>query len=225
MLPAAFLAPDATSLPVEPERAPELTAILDAVNAGWRRHAGCAGDEDANWFPDPVSQRYERFLGSPTVLLPLLICAGCPVRVDCLREGVEEWQVSKRDDGHADVLRSQIHAVGVWGGTLDVDRLAVRHLPPADAVRELERTFPARLRVRVAAFRRDQSRPGRYGRRTRLRILNLLEAGPLAVTAAPTTRRRRCAGCRERLHILARSDARYCSVRCRVAAYRVRAAA
>ncbi|HXJ66238.1 MAG TPA: hypothetical protein VNN79_20955 [Actinomycetota bacterium] len=207
---------------MEPERAPDLTTILDAVNAGWRRHAGCAGDEDANWFPDTVSKRCERFLGSPIVLRPLLICAGCPVRVDCLREGVEAWEIRRRDDGHTDVLRSQVHAAGIWGGTLDLERQAVRHLPSEQAVRELERTFRKRLRRRVAAFRRGLPKNSRHVPKGRVaRVLNMLDSGRAAVTGLP----RRCAGCRTPLPALVRSDARYCSVRCRVAAYRVRAAA
>ena len=210
-------------IPVDPERAPSLGAILDDVNAGWRHDAACAG-VDASWFPDPVSQRYERFAGSPTVLLPLLICSTCPVRVDCLREGLQAWDVVMRDvarDLDETGIASRVHARGVWGGTLDLERLAVRHLPPEQAVLELERDFPKRLRRRVAAFRRDVPKNPRHLPKGRVaRVLNMLDSGHAAVTGLP----RRCACCRTPLPALARSDARYCSVRCRVAAHRGRAA-
>ena len=74
-------------------------------------------------------------LGSPTALLPLLICAGCPVRLDCLREALEDWSVTLREadrDLDKSGVTIQVLARGVWGGSLDLDRIEVRQLRPDD---------------------------------------------------------------------------------------------
>jgi hypothetical protein len=92
------------------------------VNAGWRRHAACAGETTMNWWPDQNLQRYPRYFASPTALLPLLICETCPVRRPCLGEGLTRWPAPMRelDPQHPSYL--DVRAVGTWGGTFDLDR-------------------------------------------------------------------------------------------------------
>jgi hypothetical protein len=94
------------------------------------------------------------------------------------------------------------------------------------ALERLERTFPARLQRQAAAFRRRvlaNANPHRPRARER-RTLKLLEEVPVAVTEAPAAHRRRCEGCGDRLTALARSDARFCSGRCRMRVHRARVA-
>ncbi len=64
--------------------------------------------------------------------------------------------------GRGAAVALHVRAVGVWGGTLDTERLAVAHLPVSEAVEALERTFPERL---VGGSGRSSGRgPGRRGR-------------------------------------------------------------
>jgi hypothetical protein len=44
---------------------------------------------------------------------------------------------------------------GVWGGSTEIERLAVKTLPLAEAAEVLERTLPVRIEKRIAAFERD----------------------------------------------------------------------
>jgi hypothetical protein len=76
-----------------------------------------------------------------------LLCAGCPVRVDCLRESFQTWQVSIRNETPSTIVNS-----GCWGGATEQERDAIRHLDPDERIDELERTFPGRLAERVRAF-------------------------------------------------------------------------
>jgi hypothetical protein len=129
----------------EPDRAPDLRDVYAFVNAGWRRHAVCAEEDDVNFWPDENLQRYTRHLGSAVALLPLLICEACPVRVDCLREGLTRFPAPMQDaetsSGRGAPVRLDVRSVGVWGGSMDVDRFHVAHLPREAAIAELERTF------------------------------------------------------------------------------------
>ena len=165
---------------------------------------------------DEVRTEVNRALG--TVTLALLVCSTCPVRRDCLAEAFREIRVDLDPLSDAPTRPSTSVCVeGIWGGTTYVDRERVRGVAPDKAVKRLERTFPARLQRQAAAFRRRLlAKPRKPNQRER-RVLNMLEQTHIAVT-------RRCAGCRTRLPALARSDARFCSGRCRVAAHRAWAA-
>ena len=72
--------------------------------------AACAGsfDETSNrhtWIIEPTAE-----LSTPaSVLAKLEICDGCPVRVECLRHGLEASFV----------------AYGIWGGTTTIQRLTL----------------------------------------------------------------------------------------------------
>ena len=201
----------------EPDRAPDLRAVLDGLLAGWRAQASCRGEE--RLFLSDRKLGYEPNLGSPTVTLALLICSTCPVRRDCLAEAFREVRVELDPLSHASNRPSTSVVVdGIWAGTTYADRERVNGLPRYKAVRQLARSFPARLRRQAGAFRRRLLANARRPNYRERRVLKLLEESRVAVT-------RRCEGCAERLPVLARSDARYCSVRCRVAAYRTRVAA
>ena len=135
-----------------------------------------------------------------------------------------------------DRLRDDItpdHELRGVGGSTELDRAAVAHLPVEEAAAELEHTFPERVAGYLRAFVTRNPRPtplgnGQPGRSRAARLHRLLaeRTGEAKgqVTDVVAVTRRRCLTCSGRLPALARSDARYCSVRCRVAAYRVRVA-
>ncbi len=105
---------------------------------------------------------------------------------------------------------------------MEAERVALWDVPIGEAVKRLERTFPARLAAVARVFERSRARRvAKSGRAARAR--DLLAKREVAVLLAVT--RRRCVTCSRRLPALARSDARYCSVRCRVSAHRARIAA
>jgi hypothetical protein len=196
----------------EPDRAPDLRDLYDSLS--WHARAACRGEEKV-FLSDRTLGRPEN-LGSATVVQALLMCSSCPVRRECLREGLREVHVELDPLARGSSRPTVTAAVdGIWGGTLWSERVAVRHLPPEAAIAKLERTFPRRLRRQVAAFRRRTAALGhRLVARDRL-ILKMLEDRRAAVS-------RHCQRCGNALPTLARSDARYCSVRCRVAAWRAR---
>src|SRR5205823_10908833 len=114
----------------------------------------------------------------------------------------------------------------------------VANLSIERAVSRLERSFPERFARELRAFvahspkppQRKDGRPGK-GRSARLHRLLAARTREAQETEAAEVRaeiavtgRRACAGCSGPIPVLARSDARYCSVRCRVAAHRGRAA-
>jgi hypothetical protein len=144
------------------------TNFLDVLNRRpWTDRAACKDlDDKADpMFPDlPTSPNRPR-LESGALLLPLLICERCPVRHECLTESLEPVWYTRREE--TDELRevvSQQWVDGVWGGTLLLDRWAVRHLPVADAVEQLEASYAKRLRVRIAAYRHYRSHYRSRGR-------------------------------------------------------------
>jgi hypothetical protein len=183
----------------------------------WHRRAACLG-EDRLFLSDRTLGKAKN-LGSATLTLALAICSTCPVRRECLAEGLRDIRIDLDPRSDAQTHPSAtVPADGVWGGTTTADRTGVRHLPRAEAAAVLEGSFPARLARHVEAFRRRvRATPDQRRSRRVRRLLAMLAAGRVAVTG-------RCAVCGVRLPALARSDARYCSVRCRVAAYRARAA-
>ena len=116
-------------------------------------------------FPDlPTSPNRPR-LESGALLLPLLICERCPVRHECLVESLEPvWYTRREETEDLPEVVSRQWVDGVWGGTLMLDRWAVRHLPVADAFEQLEASYAERLRVRIAEYRRCRSRNSAKGR-------------------------------------------------------------
>ena len=117
----------------------DVRAILGAHLAGWRAAAACR-DEPEDLFLSG-KQLPRRGAGSPTVALALAICARCPVRGACLREGltplkftIEHYREDLSDNpmyaetGFVRTLH-RIVSSGVWGGSTEIDRLAVAHLP------------------------------------------------------------------------------------------------
>lgn len=84
------------------------------------------------------------------MLAALECCAGCPVRLECLREACAGFLLP------TDGKKGEIF--GCWGGTTLEDRRRVRHLPLDEQVEVLEATLEERLE------RRRQAVPLRWKR-------------------------------------------------------------
>ena len=69
----------------------------------WRTEAACQAHHADMWFPDPKSRR----LHERTLDLARLVCAGCPVRAQCLAACIGE-------------------EFGIWAGTSEQERRAMR---------------------------------------------------------------------------------------------------
>jgi hypothetical protein len=149
------------------------SSVLDALKRRpWTEEAECQhlGD-DNTMFPDgDGSISGEARVASPALLLPLLLCAKCPVRRECLTEALtpvsyttrettthEYTSRSQRDEVIEKAsLRSQLWLFGVWGGTHEWERWALRSLPLVDAVDRLEEGFSERLSRRIDAYTRHR---------------------------------------------------------------------
>ena len=87
-------------------------------NALWAwvaRYARCAGSGlcPDEWFPvsiEPAKARHE-------AAAAIAVCAGCPVRAQCLELSLRHWDVGQH---------------GVWGGLIAADRAQLRRQRPAD---------------------------------------------------------------------------------------------
>jgi hypothetical protein len=114
--------------------------------------------------------------------------------------------------------------MGTWGGSFEYDRNQLRGMSTDDTIEELERTFPDRLAVRIEAWRAGLAeRRAKHGAvRNRDKRLEAMFGTVTATTPRPA--RPRCLRCSERFSWRTRSDARYCSSRCRQADYRSRRA-
>ena len=69
------------------------------VVSGWRLEAACAKDGDMRW------------LGSVVTVSMARVCWSCPVRPDCLFEALR---------------REECADPGIWGGTNEYERRAIR---------------------------------------------------------------------------------------------------
>ena len=68
------------------------------IEQPWREHAACKGMDVSLWYPET---------GEGTAGEAKAVCFECPVRAECLIEGMgERW--------------------GVWGGVTERDRRAIR---------------------------------------------------------------------------------------------------
>jgi hypothetical protein len=126
-------------------------SILDILaREPWRQDAACDGEVDEGlFFNEAANGRYLPILDSASLLLPLLICAGCPVRRPCLAAALVPPAVFAAEDDPAELVQQ---VFGVWGGSTQSDRYQVRDLPVAEAIDELERTLPERIAERIAAW-------------------------------------------------------------------------
>jgi WhiB family redox-sensing transcriptional regulator len=88
----------------EPVRLPSLSATALPEEDEWRHQAACAGEETDLFFPvgtspAAIAQAHEA----------KKVCAGCPVRLDCLKWAIDtaqEW--------------------GVWGGLTEDERRVMK---------------------------------------------------------------------------------------------------
>jgi Transcription factor WhiB len=140
---------DRTDFDAEPAPLTFITAMDKAMP--WRLQAACAGDE-RTWVIEPRGEK----LSPASILWRLEICAGCPVRVECLTFSYSTPEES----------------VGIWGGTSSNERRQTltnmtlnwlgtgRKAAVAEAVALLEASLPERLegwRVRAAAKLAERS--------------------------------------------------------------------
>lgn len=83
-------------------------SYLEAVDqsVGWRHRAACRG-ADASWYfaPNYFEKRQEK---NAREAKAKAVCAGCPVRVDCL-----EYAIRLREPH------------GLWGGLNEMERRAI----------------------------------------------------------------------------------------------------
>jgi hypothetical protein len=98
-----------------------------------------------------------RALAGVRTLEALLVCAGCPVRTNCLREAFATWKVAIRGE-----VPNKIESSGIWGGTTERERESIRHLAIDERIQALEEGFPARLAKRVSAFEQAHPADGKH---------------------------------------------------------------
>jgi hypothetical protein len=131
-----------------------LTGIPDVrdLRPKWHDRAACAGEKDEKlFFFEAPLYKQPKMLSSPSLLLPLLICSTCPVRRECLTAALTPPVFFHDEDDHDPAMP---RTMGVWGGSFEADRNAVRGLPTVEAkIEALEATFPERLAVRIEAWR------------------------------------------------------------------------
>jgi Transcription factor WhiB len=73
--------------PLSGKNKARVTGIQTASDSGWRRLAACRDEPDDTLFLSDKTLPHNQ-PGSASVLLVLLICAGCPVRRECLFKGM-----------------------------------------------------------------------------------------------------------------------------------------
>jgi hypothetical protein len=169
----------------EPERAPSILGILDRFD--WHRQAACSAEPDPRTFFPDEHDRTKPASGS--LLTPLLICSTCPVRRECLEEAFESWDFQhgaweKPISGASDQTRARglpdtrsvpsfgcVEAKGIWGGTTEAERRAVRDLSRDVAIDLLYDTNEERLQIRVEAY--EEARPG-YSRNRRVKRIDAM---------------------------------------------------
>ena len=119
---------------------PDIREVV--FDRAWTERAACIGEEEL-FGAEGVGPTQRLEASSATQLLKLLICAGCPVRVQCLRSALDPPALSPN---------SPAREWGIWGGTDDWVRGQNRDLPLEERAALLEREFPDRLRVRIEAW-------------------------------------------------------------------------
>jgi hypothetical protein len=157
-----------------PEKVSNVTVALDGY--AWHADAACADSADPDaWFPEGSSADREEHT-RPRAMEAFLTCVGCPVRRQCLAEALTSWIVPMGPGGASPGHRIEVKAAGIWGGTDDRERLAVAHLPRAEAIDKLEAELPERDRVRIAAFAARYPRRGGRQNRAAGRVWARLDA-------------------------------------------------
>jgi Transcription factor WhiB len=133
-----------------------LPKLADLIPS-WHRDAACNGEGDENlFFFEPTAVAYQPHAASASLLLPMLICARCPVRVECLRSSLEQivipGRVWQRGEHREKVMEDELpRTMGVWGGATEHDRMQTKDLPTDARVEVLERTLQRRIEQRSSA--------------------------------------------------------------------------
>ena len=96
---------------------PDIREVV--FDRAWTERAACIGEEEL-FGAEGVGPTQRLEASSATQLLKLLICAGCPVRVQCLRSALDPPALSPN---------SPAREWGIWGGTDDWERGQTRDLP------------------------------------------------------------------------------------------------
>jgi Transcription factor WhiB len=133
-----FLAAPRSIRRVEPYRAPDLRDVIP----DWHDQAACRESDVEFLVAD--KELGERWPGSPSLVLPMLVCLQCRVRRECLAEALRPMPMPSD--------REPIFASGIWGATTTAERRLVRHLPVPEAVDTLERELPERVTGHVQEF-------------------------------------------------------------------------
>jgi hypothetical protein len=111
-------------------------------------------------------------LAAGASLLPLLICGPCPLRRRCLAEGFRTWEfshnLSRTQAIEGPTIRNPAGGrttflvfgaptvpwvFGVWGGSTQNERWALRDVPIPEAIELLDSTYESRVGARVDAWR------------------------------------------------------------------------
>lgn len=135
----------------------QLSGIPDVrrlLGEPWHLQAACKDESNPKTF-FPEAPPFKSTPSSGSQLLPLLYCATCPVRRECLRSALEPLRFNVRDDDQLTAPR----VFGCWGGTHEGDRVKVQHLPVEERLEVPERSFPGRLQARIDAYQRERARP------------------------------------------------------------------
>jgi hypothetical protein len=87
-------------------------------------------------------------------LAPLVVCAGCPVRRECLRASFDVFEYERFEESSESTRAkpSALMSEGIWGGAFEHERKETAHLSSDHVVDLLERTFPHRLEIRRRAW-------------------------------------------------------------------------
>jgi hypothetical protein len=131
---------------------PDLAVVIGAPEP-WYEDAACRDEPDETLFVHEASSYSAKGLtdlSSPSRLLALLICAGCPVRVQCLRSAMDPPKFTHHEDDDRTAIQ---RTFGVWGATTERERIALHGVPTEDAIEVLETSFPDRLAARIVAWR------------------------------------------------------------------------
>ncbi len=94
---------------------PDLRQVL--ASEPWRERAACRDEEDESLFfyeVSPYQSETPKAMASTSILLPMLLCAGCEVRRDCLRTALTPPPYVHQDEAAA---TTTIRTMFVWGGT------------------------------------------------------------------------------------------------------------
>jgi hypothetical protein len=140
---------------------PDLRDVMSGRS--WTEQGACVGEIELFEMEGENPHHTTPRLSSASDLLRLLYCRDCTVRVQCLRDALTPPLVPILVDAEAESgngrasIRGERNGPprvwGVWGGTLERDRILTAGLRIDERIELLEATLPERLRLRTEAWR------------------------------------------------------------------------